>query len=280
MCFSPVLIDRANLLENDVEKELTADTLIREGVDEFRMAAASTATGIIQMGQAVLKIKEGCNKKQGGSDFTETVMRELGLKEAMANYLARIGKDATKLLSVERSLPAESVKTIYTIAKMDDDVIADKIERGIIHPGATVNGVREVKRVDSKSGSREVTSKDPEVIATMDKIVKKLNKKEKDALSAEFTAKVKVEVDKAKKEAMQIKKEASEKIMEAEKLRSTLTKARRILQYPLSMDEYRLIRGMLHPDKHPNNSERANQAYQAFTKIEPICKKAKLSSVK
>ena len=48
---------------------IQANAMIQEGVDEFKLAAAKTATGIIEQGLAVLKIKQGCAQKQGGSDY-------------------------------------------------------------------------------------------------------------------------------------------------------------------------------------------------------------------
>ena len=69
-----------------------ADKMIQDGVDEYKMAAAKTATGIIEQGLAILKIKQGCGKKSGGTDFPEVVMRLLKLNENTARKLALIGE--------------------------------------------------------------------------------------------------------------------------------------------------------------------------------------------
>jgi len=182
-----------------MDKSITEpERLINEGVDEFRMAATKTATGIIEQGLAVLKIKQGCAKKQGGSDFPEVAMRLLGLSRSLSKKYALIGEAAKKLVPVGTSLPAESVSTIYMISRMTPDEIADKIERGVITPTATRAQVLEKTILTT---SRTIASAEDEVVSSIKDIVGKLSKKEQKALFAEVDAARKLEREAATKEA-------------------------------------------------------------------------------
>ena len=134
-------------------------------------AAAKTATGIIEQGLAVLKIKQGCARKQGGSHFPEVAMRLLGLSYRTAKMFAKIGAEAEKLGNHGSLLPGESMTTIYRIACMPPEVIADKIERGVITPTATRAQVLEKIIVTT---SRTVASAEDDVVTSIKDIVGKL----------------------------------------------------------------------------------------------------------
>ena len=254
----------------------TADTLIQQGVDEFKLAAAKTATGIIEQGLAVLKIKNGCEKKQGGSDFPDVAMRELGLSQSMAVKYACIGKAAEKLIPVGISLPGESVSTLYHVAMMDENTIADKIARGIISPSATRDQVTEKKRVQT---STTVHHDDSDLAADFSGVLSKLKPAEQKILKAQFAAEMKVSVNKAKAEAKKTIDDVRDERADIDKARAQLRQARKMVQDPFTAEEFKKIRGMLHPDKHPDNQGRAKEAFELFIRIEPICKKRNLKAV-
>ena len=252
---------------------ISADALIQEGVDEFKMAAAKTATGIIEQGLAVLKIKQGCEKKQGGTDFPDVAMRELNLKEATARAYARVGEHAVKLRTIVRNLPSESLTTIEAVARMDEATIADKVERGVITPTATRAQVLEKKRV-----SKEVTvaADDPnapdlsavEVYAT-------LPSKHQKALEAHIQGLMTAYKKKVRKELVEEADALAQEKAALIQARSTLDNQIKYAKRPFTREEYQLIRGMLHPDKHPDFVERANRAIAVFAKIEKLCKVSK-----
>lgn len=245
-----------------------ADELITQGVDEFRMASAKTATGIIEQGLAILKIKEGCNQKQGGSDFPEVAMRLLGLSKGMASKLVTIGAAAEKLFPVGNTLPSESITTLYQISRMDEATIADKVERGVINPTATRDQVLEQVRV----GKEKTYKKGSEPASTgesVSEVFTSLNKKDQDILNAhmekvknEFKAEVKAEREKVREDKDKV-----------DKTRQILSEAKAKVQHPFTRDEYKLILGMLHPDRHPGNEVRSQRAFDVFKRIEFICKK-------
>lgn len=62
--------------------------------------------------------------------------------------------------------------------------------------------------------------------------------------------------------------------MEIAAQQAQLRESRMMLRSPLDYDEFKLIRGMLHPDKHPGNEARAQRAFDAFSRLELICKRA------
>jgi hypothetical protein len=60
-----------------------------------------------------------------------------------------------------------------------------------------------------------------------------------------------------------------------------IKKARAVVFLPFTREEYKLIMGMLHPDRHPGREDRAERAIGIFRRIENVCKKKqpKLKSV-
>lgn len=260
-----------------MDKSITEpERLIIEGADEFRRAAAKTATGIIEQGVAVLKIKQGCAKKQGGSDFLDIAMRLLGLPNHTASWFVTIGQNANKLLSVDKSLPGDAVSTLYQIARMPPDVIADKIERGVITPTASRTQVLEKTIVRT---SRTVVSTDDEVVSSIKDIVGKLSKKEQKALFAEVDAARKLEREAATKEAKAQLTAIQAERRQIDRARAELRIARRMVLDPFTADEFKKILGMLHPDRHPGNEARAKEVFETFSRIKPICKKRNLKAV-
>lgn len=252
---------------NEIAK---ADALIQQGVDEFRLAAAKTATGIIEQGIAVLKIKQGCEVKQGGTDFPDVVMRELGLPLSAAKKYALIGEAAQKLVPVGTSLPSDSISTIYHIARMDEATIADKIKRGVITPTATRDQVLEQMRVQKQ---KTVKAKDePESLGVdVTEVFARLAKKDQKLLNDHMAAIQKEIKAKARKEAKEEIEEARKRKAQADETRRRLEQKLEVASSPFTKDEYRMILGMLHPDKHPGNEERAKKAFDIFKRIQDFC---------
>jgi hypothetical protein len=219
---------------------------------------------------AVLKIKYGCEAKQGGTDFPEVAMERLGLKEATACKLLRIGQEAEKLLRIRKSLPGSSMVTLYQIARMEPDVIDDKIERGVIHPNATEHQVIEKPR--PKRVEVQVNHDDTELAKDFAGVLAKLKPDEQKILRKQYDSDMRAAVNNQLKE---IRKEREQ----IDKARTELKRARRQVQDPFTQEEFRKIRAMLHPDRHPGNEQKAKEAFNLFVRIEPICKKVKLQSV-
>ena len=259
---------------NDLQQ---ADHLIRQGVDAFNLAAAKTASGIIEQGLAVLKIWQGCEAKQGGTDFPDVVMRELGLSKQSASNFLCIGQEHKKLSRIRDSLPGQSVRTIYHIACMEPDVIADKIERKVITQNATEHGVLE--KPPRKRVVIEQKHDDTQLAKDFAGVLSKLKPKEQKILRAQYAADLKAAVENARAEAKEQLASARKEREQNAQARSELQKARRLVQDPFTAGEFNKIRGMLHPDKHPENQARAKEAFELFLRIRPICNKADLKVV-
>lgn len=249
-----------------------ADELISEGVHEFKTAAAKTATGIIEQGLAVLKIKQGCDIKQGGTNFPDVAMRELGLSESMASYLLSIGSQSEKLLTVVNSLPSESVTTIAAIGRMDEATIADKIERGVITPTATRDQVQEKVRVQKSVPSNSLEDSKGDTVAD---VYKNLAKKDQKILDAHVKSVVARAFNEAKRQAREEIAQAQAERARLQEERAAVEKARRMVSDPFTEEEYKIILGALHPDRHEacGMKDRAAKAWTLFMRLENVCKK-------
>lgn len=259
---------------NDLQQ---ADRLIREGVDAFNLAAAKTASGIIEQGLAVLKIFEGCEVRSGGTDFPDVAMRELGLSKSAACKFLRIGKEHDKLFPIRNSLPGDAFSSVYEVARMEPEIISEKLDRGVITPTATVAQILE--KEPRKRVVVEQKHDNTELAKDFAGVLSKLKDKEKKILRAQYAADLKSAVDTARAEAKEQLASARKEREQNAQARSELHKARRLVQEPFTAGEFNKIRGMLHPDKHPGNEARAKEAFELFLRIRPICNKADLKAV-
>lgn len=94
------------------------------------------------------------------------------------------------------------------------------------------------------------------------KILKADIKKAKGEIRAEAKAEAKDELSKYQEERRKVGE-----------TRTQLASARAMVQDPFTEAEFKLIRGMLHPDKHPQNQKRAQRAFDVFIRIEAVCKR-------
>ena len=65
-------------------------------------------------------------------------------------------------------------------------------------------------------------------------------------------------------EARRLKEQANE-------TRKRLEQKLKIASAPFKRDEFKLILGMLHPDKHIGSEDRAKRAFETFKRIQPFC---------
>jgi hypothetical protein len=155
---------------------------------------------------------------------------------------------------------------------MDEAMIADKIERHVIHPTATHDQVLEqvrVQRSNTVKAGDEPASKGEDVAEVFSKLANK-----DQVLLDTHMKKVTAEVKKAaKKEASDELNKYQEERGKIGEIRESLKRARKMVLEPFTRSEFKMILGMLHPDKHPDNEDGAQRAFDRFKKLEFVCKK-------
>ena len=103
-------------------------------------ASLSEAGGrIVDLARALYGLKQSCEKKQGGSEFSNRVRELTGMSQSLASKFCVIGEHAEKLISAGISLPP-SINTLYAITELPAEVI----ERDIT-PETTPADVRRLK---------------------------------------------------------------------------------------------------------------------------------------
>lgn len=56
--------------------------------------------------------------------------------------------------------------------------------------------------------------------------------------------------------------------------RKKLEDDRRLVSLPITQHEYKFVLGMLHPDRHPGKEDRAQKAFDIFTRLEGVCRRS------
>lgn len=98
-------------------------------------------------------------------------------------------------------------------------------------------------------------------------IFNKLPKKHQKILNDHVKELLKQMEEKHEKDSIEAKKQARKLKLEANKIRDDARHMLRNFHTTLSEKDYKLIIGMLHPDKHPGNEERAKKAFELMRKF-------------
>ncbi len=145
--------------------ETVSDQIVLKSVEEFRQYARKTAESVVEMGRIVYETKQQLKKdKAAYEDFCSRIGYQSKSKSIVK--LGQIGKVYTILKNHVELLP-NNWTTLYEIARMGEQKIADFIEQGLIRQnmlGSEIKLLVSGKAQEKESEERGVSGEKAEMV--------------------------------------------------------------------------------------------------------------------
>lgn len=285
-----------------MQKEITTndDEIWRDRLQssqrQFKLKASDAMMAYINFGREVLAFRESCEKVQGGSEFSRKGCEWLGCTQPELSVLAAVGERADELM--ERFISFPNVSSIGLVARLPDLQFEKVIES--VKPDMTVSQVkgliREAKCLPEPS-RKPVTLPEQNPVPSRDEIFEsmklmvdaiqesKSTKAQKDAILQAAQTTIDLIMARVDSDAEVIEKQKELDAKQAEldalietkrqeehavkQLRQQLSDARSTVDRMMTYEEFKIVRGLLHPDRYPDDlKDRAGKAFDIFNRLE------------
>lgn len=193
------------------------------------------------LGDKLLELRGTFDVRKGGSDYLAHCKQRFKKSFGVLTKYCKARELEVQTFSHEKKFPINDYQAVYEIATQPKEIqeeIVERIEEGWC-PTRT-----EIKEQYPKASR---TPRPP----------KPFDKQQEVAIEAEVSRRVKERVEMKIKEAAKIKRSYQQKA--------------RLLNSPMTRQEYQLVLSCLHPDKPDRDAERLKKAFGIVKRLEGLC---------